>query len=83
MIQCDVTASVRLSGRYRGVTVKVWTVKACSVGLQIPLEDFLRVCLRRTAWRCRFGVARVSVRQCNVTASVTLSGRYRGVTVRT
>ncbi len=46
------------------------TVKACSVGLQIPLEDFLRACLKRTAWRCRFGVARVSVRQCDVTESV-------------
>jgi hypothetical protein len=45
-------------------------VKACSVGLQFSLEDFLRVCLKRTAWSCRFGVARVSVSQCDVTESV-------------
>jgi hypothetical protein len=40
------------------------------VGFQIPLEDFLGACLKRTAWRCLFGVARVSVRQCDVTESV-------------
>ena len=32
-------------------------------------------------WGCRFRVARVSVRQCDVTGSVTLSDRDRGVTV--
>ena len=46
------------------------TVKVCSMGFQIPLEDFLGARLKRTAWRCGFGDARVSVRQCDVTESV-------------
>jgi len=37
--------------------------------------------LKRTVRRCRFGDARVSVRQCDVTEAVTLSDRDRGVTV--
>jgi hypothetical protein len=37
--------------------------------------------LKLTVRLCRFGVARVSVRQCDVTESVTLSDRDRGVTV--
>ena len=53
-------------------------MKVCSVGFQIPFEDLLGACLKRTAWRCRFGVARVSVRQCDVTESVTLRDRDRG-----
>ncbi len=40
-----------------------------------------RACLKCTVWGCRFRVARVSVRQCDVTGSVTLSERDRGVTV--
>ena len=53
----------------------------CSVGLQVPLEDFLRTSLKRTVRQCRFGTARVSVRQCDVTEAVTLSDRDPGVTV--
>ena len=56
-------------------------VSSCGVYLQLSLEDFLRACLKRTVRRCRFGVARVSVRQCDVTESDTLSDRDRGVTV--
>ncbi len=46
------------------------TVKVCSVGCQIPLEDFLGACLKRTGFRCGFYDAGVSVRQCDVTESV-------------
>jgi len=53
----------------------------CSVGLHLSLEDFLRVCLKRTVRRCRSDAARVSVRQCDMTKTVTLSDRDRGVTV--
>jgi hypothetical protein len=51
------------------------------VGLQLSLEDFLRACLKCTVQLCRFDDARVSVRQCDVTETVTLSDRDRGVTV--
>jgi hypothetical protein len=56
-------------------------VSSCGVYLQLSLEDFLRACLKRTVRRCRFGDGRVSVRQCDVTEAVTLSDRYRVVTV--
>ena len=56
-------------------------IEVCSVGLHLSLEDFLRACLKRTVLRCRSGDARVSVRQCDVTETVTLSDRDRGVTV--
>ena len=51
------------------------------MGLQLSLEDFLRACLKRTVRRCSFGVARVSVRQCDVTEAVKLSDRDRRVTM--
>ena len=47
------------------------------MGLHLSLRAFLKLTVRL----CRFGVARVSVRQCDVTESVTLSDRDRGVTV--
>ena len=53
----------------------------CSVGLHLSREDFLRACLKRTVLLCCSGDARVSVRQCDVTETVTLSDRDCVVTV--
>ena len=58
------------SQRPRGCVHDVYVfVGACELGRS------------RVSQRCRFGAARVSLRYCHVTETVTLSDRDRGVTV--